>query len=207
MAHGYEAGPLLEGPPLTNRHDPQELPASLLILLSLPPPPSSLPFTRFCFAFVLHSPVMRLSLESSAHTPQGKKKRKLRSLTNSTTITLDGTFVSAKSPNTMNKARRPIYANGPALLLLVACLLLLGSASTHAKGDKVTIDCNYCQGRGFPYVCNVSMESGICFVNSGDMRCHGEEGCQCCRTASAAGCTLCSMEADWDLYDDDEADI
>jgi hypothetical protein len=50
MAHGYEAGPLLEGPPLTNRHDPQELPASLLILLSLPPPPllSSFHTLLFC---------------------------------------------------------------------------------------------------------------------------------------------------------------
>lgn len=93
------------------------------------------------------------------------------------------------------------------LLLVLVGMLLCSSCGASGEAEKKAIDCNYCQARGFPYVCNVSMASGICFVNSGDMRCEGAKGCQCCRTASAAGCTLCSMEADWDAYDDDEADI
>lgn len=96
-----------------------------------------------------------------------------------------------------------------ALVCVVQLLLLvlLSLNGVPAAAAKAPLDCTYCQGRGFPYVCKATMESGICFVNSGDMRCEGEKGCECCRTASAAGCTLCSMEADWDAYDDDEDDI
>lgn len=103
--------------------------------------------------------------------------------------------------------RHPRRVFGPLLLLACVLLLLLASASYHVTAAKPPLDCTYCQGRGFPYVCKATMESGICFVNSGDMRCEGEAGCQCCRTANAAGCTLCSVEADWDAYDDDEEDI
>ncbi|KPA81239.1 putative membrane-associated protein [Leptomonas pyrrhocoris] len=111
-----------------------------------------------------------------------------------------------QNTTTMRAARHSLNATGLLLFLLLASLLLFSSSGAYADSSP-DIDCNYCQGRGFPYVCNVTMASGICFMYSGDMRCNGEKGCQCCRTVSAAGCTLCSMEADWDAYDDDEADI
>lgn len=107
----------------------------------------------------------------------------------------------------MKGTRHPVRATG-LLLLLVACLLLLLTVDGgQVNAEKPPLDCSYCRSRGFPYLCHATMASGICFVNSGDMRCEGEKGCECCRTTNAAGCSLCSMEADWDAYDDEEEDI
>lgn len=90
-----------------------------------------------------------------------------------------------------------------ALLMSLACSPLVAADAANAEA----ITCSYCQKRGFPYVCRAPLQSGLCFTNSGDVRCDGEKGCTCCRTADANGCTFCSMEADWDAYDDGEDDI
>ncbi|TPP48399.1 hypothetical protein CGC21_13745 [Leishmania donovani] len=72
---------------------------------------------------------------------------------------------------------------------------------------ELKLSCSYCQERGYPYLCHATMESGTCFSNAGEINCNGAKGCTCCRLADAAGCTFCSMEAEWDTYDDGEEDI
>ncbi|KAK7196198.1 hypothetical protein NESM_000555100 [Novymonas esmeraldas] len=95
------------------------------------------------------------------------------------------------------------------LLLLLAVGLACSVSTVTAAADRgdVALTCSYCQERGYPYLCQATMASGICFINSGEMSCNGEKGCTCCRTADAAGCTFCSVEAEWDTYDDGEEDI
>ncbi|KAG5490157.1 hypothetical protein JKF63_00276 [Porcisia hertigi] len=93
------------------------------------------------------------------------------------------------------------------LLLCVICLACITSFSDAASTEDSQITCSYCQERGYAYMCNVTMSSGICFTYSGEMTCSKEKGCACCRSVSAAGCTFCSMEAEWDAYDDSDDDI
>lgn len=94
----------------------------------------------------------------------------------------------------------------PLLLLLMLCLACIASSPAVAA-EELKLSCSYCQERGYPYLCHATMESGTCFSNAGEINCNGAKGCTCCRLADAAGCTFCSMEAEWDTYDDGEEDI
>ncbi|KAG5464112.1 hypothetical protein LSCM1_00292 [Leishmania martiniquensis] len=91
------------------------------------------------------------------------------------------------------------------LLLLLVCFLFVVS-SPAAAGEEGKVTCAFCQERGYPYLCQATMASGICFRNSGEMKCK-ENKCTCCRLVDAAGCTFCSMEAEWDEFDDSEEDL
>ncbi|KAG5488684.1 hypothetical protein JIQ42_00298 [Leishmania sp. Namibia] len=90
------------------------------------------------------------------------------------------------------------------LLLLLTCLMAI--ASSPAAAEELEMTCSYCQERGYPYLCHTTMASGICFSDSGEMQCKDKK-CACCRLSDAAGCTFCSMEAEWDKFDDSEEDI
>ena len=82
------------------------------------------------------------------------------------------------------------------MVTLALLVVLLLCTAVDAKPN-----CDECLKAGYPYLCKATINSGICFQDSGDAQCDGD-GCTCCRKKATSGCVTCE-EDDGDEDDTD----